>query len=72
MDVLQMQNWLFLPEPPEDLAPIRDFLRRYSHVPADEVDGHLVRIVSHWSCAVIFVRCADQFYPRARETMHGR
>jgi hypothetical protein len=55
MDVLQMQKWLFLPEPPEDLAPIRNLLRHYSHVPADEVDSHLVRIVSHWPCAFIIV-----------------
>lgn len=47
MDVMDMQKWAFLKDPPADISPMRELLVRYSRVPSRDVEYHLLRIVSN-------------------------
>lgn len=47
MDILEIQKWAFMPNLPDNIAPIRELLTRYSKIPADEIEPHLIKIVSH-------------------------
>ncbi|KAL5094847.1 hypothetical protein Trisim1_005578 [Trichoderma cf. simile WF8] len=44
MDILEIQKWAFMPNLPDNIAPIRELLTRYSKIPADEIEPHLIRI----------------------------
>jgi hypothetical protein len=46
MDILEIQKWAFMPNLPDNITPVRDLLVRYSKIPAEEIDPHLIRIVS--------------------------
>lgn len=47
MDILELQKWAFMPGLPDNITPIRDLLVRYSRIPSEEIDSHLIRIVSY-------------------------
>lgn len=46
MDILELQQWAFMPTLPDDITPIRNLLIRYSKIPAEDIGPHLMRIVS--------------------------
>lgn len=47
LDIVDLQNWAYIHDLPEDIAPARKLLRSYSDVSTDEVDEHIIRVVSH-------------------------
>lgn len=47
MDILEIQKWAFMPGLPDNITPIRDLLVRYSRIPTEQIDSHLIRIVSY-------------------------
>ncbi|KAK5995205.1 Asnovolin E/Chermesin D methyltransferase nvfJ [Cladobotryum mycophilum] len=44
MDLVEMQKWAFIPSLPDDIAPIRDLLIRYSKISPPDINAHLIRI----------------------------
>ncbi|KAM0265663.1 hypothetical protein ACHAQJ_000097 [Trichoderma viride] len=44
MDILEIQKWAFMPNLPDNITPVRDLLVRYSKIPAEEIDPHLIKI----------------------------
>ncbi|KAF4122705.1 hypothetical protein GMORB2_7012 [Geosmithia morbida] len=42
--LLQVQKWSYLEDVPTGIDPLRQLLQGYSHLPAEEVDRHLLRI----------------------------
>lgn len=46
MDILEIQKWAFMPGLPDNITPIRDLLVRYSRIPTEQIDSHLIKIVS--------------------------
>ena len=46
MDIVELQRWSFIPDLPPDVGAIRELLHDYSKIPAEEVDRHLIGIVS--------------------------
>ena len=59
MDVLEIQKWAFMPNLPDNIAPIRDLLIRYSQIPAEEIEPHLLKIVSYLYPSPDFIRLFD-------------
>lgn len=45
MDILSVQRWSYIPEVPDDIAPIRKLLETYSQIPSKDIDSHLLHIV---------------------------
>jgi len=46
MDLIEMQQWAYISDVPDDLGPIRDLLRTYSNIANEGIDDHLLRVVS--------------------------
>lgn len=46
MDIVELQRWSFIPELPTDIGAMRELLQNYSKIPAEEIDRHLIGIVS--------------------------
>ncbi|KAL3956270.1 hypothetical protein ACCO45_009116 [Purpureocillium lilacinum] len=45
MDLIEMQQWAYISDVPDDLGPIRDLLRTYSNIANEGIDDHLLRVV---------------------------
>ncbi|GJN71929.1 hypothetical protein PLICBS_006000 [Purpureocillium lilacinum] len=44
MDLIEMQQWAYISDVPDDLGPIRDLLRTYSNIANEGIDDHLLRV----------------------------
>lgn len=46
MDLMDMNNWSYLEDPPKDIGPARHLLEFYSKIPYQDLDDHIRRVVS--------------------------
>ncbi|KYK55177.1 hypothetical protein DCS_07139 [Drechmeria coniospora] len=44
IDIMTVQQWAYVSDLPDDIAPMRDLLRSYSKIPAADIDHHIMRV----------------------------